>query len=258
MNYGIHPIAELFPRMPGEEFVALKKDILANGLLEQIWLYEGKVLDGRHRHYACQEVGVEASYRQYEGTNPLGFVVSLNLNRRHLTESQRAMVAASLANLTNGQKACSANLPSSPVTQPQAAEMLQVSERSVRTAAKVERTAPAEVIEAVKAGNISLNMAAQVAEMSDEEQEEFADVPAHQVKEVAKEILSRKAKPHGKPKTGAKADALREEIKAAEAKGFSMLASQARLLLSTIAEQREFSTEERDLLAQVVTAINQL
>ena len=95
----------------------------------------------------------------------LGFVVSLNLNRRHLGESQRAMVAASLANLSNGQRSSSANLPSTPVTQPQAAELLQVSERSVRTAAKVERTAPSEVIEAVKAGNISLNMSAQAGDL---------------------------------------------------------------------------------------------
>lgn len=69
------------------------------------------------------------------------------------------MAAANLANLSNGQKASSANLPST-VTQSHAAELLQVSERSIRTAAKVKRTAPAEVVEAVKNGNISLNMAA--------------------------------------------------------------------------------------------------
>ncbi len=255
-EYGIHPICDLFPRMPGEEFVALKKDIRENGLLEPIWLYQGKVLDGRHRHFACQEVGVEPRYRQYEGSNPLGFVISLNLNRRHLSESQRAMVAAGLANLSNGQKASSANLQST-VTQPQAAELLQVSPRSVATAAKVKRTAPVEVVEAVKNGNISLNMAAQVAEMSDEEHEEFADVPSERIKEIVKGIIVRKSK-RAKPKTGAKADALREEIKAAEANGYSMLASHCRLLLSTISEQSEFSQEERDLLDQVVIAINKL
>ena len=70
------------------------------------------------------------------------------------------MVAASLENMAAHRPSDkSANLPTSAVTQPQAAEMLQVSERSVRTAAKVKRTAPAEVVEAVKAGNISLNMA---------------------------------------------------------------------------------------------------
>ena len=258
-EYGIHPICDLFPRMPGPEFVALKKDIRENGLLEPIWLYDGKVLDGRHRHFACQEVGVEPRYRQYEGSNPLGFVISLNLNRRHLSESQRAMVAANLANMVvGGKEANSANLPNcQPVSQSVAAQLLQVSTRAVTSAAKVKRSAPAEVVEAVKNGNISLNMAAQVAEMSDEEHEEFADVPSERIKEIVKGIIVRKSK-RAKPKTGAKADALREEIKAAEANGYSMLASHCRLLLSTLSEQSEFSQEERDLLDQVVSAINKL
>lgn len=94
-------------------------------------------------------------------------------------------MAASLANMpAHRPEINSANLQTS---QTQAAELLQMSPRSVATAAKVERSAPTEVVEAVKAGNISLNMAAQVAEMTDKEQEEFNDVPANQVKEVAKE-----------------------------------------------------------------------
>lgn len=256
LEYGIHPICDLFPRMPGEEFVALKKDIRENGLLEPIWLYEGKVLDGRHRHFACQEVGVEPRYRQYEGSNPLGFVISLNLNRRHLSESQRAMVAASLANMRQGERTDvepSANLPK--VSQSDAAQLLQVSTRAVTTAAKVERTAPAEVVEAVKAGNISLNMAAQVAELPEEEQEEVAH--SDNIKDAATKAV-KKHRHQSKPKTGEKAESLREEIKAAQAKGYSMLASHCRLLLSTLSEQSEFSQEERDLLDQVVSAINKL
>ena len=66
-------------------------------------------------------------------------------------------MAASLANMpAHRPEINSANLQTS---QTKAAELLQVSPRSVATAAKVERTAPAEVVEAVKAGNISLNMA---------------------------------------------------------------------------------------------------
>ena len=255
IEYGIHPICDAFPRMPGEEFVALKKDIRENGLIEPIWLYEGKVLDGRHRYFACNETGTEPRFRQYQGDNPIGFVASLNVNRRHLSESQRAMAAANLANLSNGQKASSANLRTSAVTQPKAAELLQVSERSVQTAAKVKRTAPAEVVEAVKNGNISLNMAAQVAEMSDEEQEEVAK--SDNIKEAAAKAV-KKHRRQSKPKTGEKAESLREEIKAAQAKGYSMLASHCRLLLSTLAEQSDFSQEERDLLDQVVSAINKL
>ena len=163
------------------------------------------------------------------------------------------MVAAGLANMPahRPDDNC-ANLRTS---QDDAAEMLQVSRRSVQTAAKVERTAPAEVVEAVKAGNISLNMAAQVAELPEEEQEEVAH--SDNIKDAATKAV-KKHRHQSKPKTGEKAESLREEIKAAQAKGYSMLASHCRLLLSTLSEQSEFSQEERDLLDQVVSAINKL
>jgi len=78
-------------------------------------------------------------------------MVSLNLKRRHLSESQRAMVAARVANMRQGTRTdlepC-ANLRK--VSQPQAAEMLNVSERSVQHAAKIEREAIPEVTKAVE------------------------------------------------------------------------------------------------------------
>jgi len=73
------------------------------------------------------------------------------------------MVAASLANMSAGGDRVSeqsANLRNASVSQDDAADMLQESRRSVQTAAKVERSAPAEVVEAAKAGNTSLNLAA--------------------------------------------------------------------------------------------------
>lgn len=59
-------------------------------------------LAGRHRYYACQETGVDPEFREYEGNDPRGFVVSLNLKRRHLDASQRSAVAAELATLKSG------------------------------------------------------------------------------------------------------------------------------------------------------------
>ncbi len=40
------------------EYVALKNDITQNGLLHPIVIFEGQVLDGRHRYSACVELGV--------------------------------------------------------------------------------------------------------------------------------------------------------------------------------------------------------
>ena len=60
----IHPVAEIFPRIHGEDFVALKADIRKNGLLEAIWTYQGEIIEGRNRYYACSETGVEPRFRE--------------------------------------------------------------------------------------------------------------------------------------------------------------------------------------------------
>lgn len=74
-------------------FGRLCEDVRANGLLDPITLHEGKVLDGRHRLRACNETGVWPVFTEYEGDSPAQFVLSHNLARRHLSVSQRAMVA---------------------------------------------------------------------------------------------------------------------------------------------------------------------
>ena len=96
----LHPRAhDLFPEMSPEEFGALVEDIREHGLLEDIWLYEGKVIDGRHRQRACRVAGVEPRYRTWNGDDAglIPFVVSLNAHRRHMTELQRAVSAAAVA-----------------------------------------------------------------------------------------------------------------------------------------------------------------
>jgi hypothetical protein len=63
---------------------------------------------------------------------PRAYVVSLNLRRRHLNESQRAMVAAKLATMRQGERTDlepSANFQK--VSQADAAKLLNVSPRSV-------------------------------------------------------------------------------------------------------------------------------
>jgi hypothetical protein len=145
-----HPATELFPLMADAALDELVADIREHGLRDAIVMHpDGSLLDGRNRYRACEIVGVEPRTVVWDGEagTELDFVVSVNC-RRHLNESQRAMVAAKLATGTHGGDRVSehaANLPHVP-TQAQAAALLNVGERTVRTAAKVRDEAPAEAI----------------------------------------------------------------------------------------------------------------
>lgn len=179
MEYRPHPLADIFPLMTGEEFVALKADIKENGLLEPIWVLDGLLLDGRNRFRACQEVGVKPVFRDYEGDNPTAFVISLNLKRRHLNESQRGMVAAKLANMSVGRnwENNSANLQNKNVSQTQAAELLNVGTRTVASAKKVEEKGSPELVAAVEQGKIAVSTAAELTDTPVETQIYAAENP---------------------------------------------------------------------------------
>lgn len=163
MTYALHPLCETLPDMPADQFSRLVEDIRANGLRHPIVLFEGKILDGRHRYRACTDAGVDPRYEQYTGQDALAFVLSENLARRHLSESQRAMVAAKIANLNKGQTVRSANWPISPVSQEAAGRLLNVSDRSLRRATDVKRHGVRALVEKVEAGSITLNEANRIA-----------------------------------------------------------------------------------------------
>jgi N6-adenosine-specific RNA methylase IME4 len=187
-----HPLSELFPLMQGREFDELVADMKANGLREPIWTYEGQILDGRNRWRACEAAQLaHRPMRTYTSGDPLSFVVSLNLHRRHLDESQRALVAARIATLPLGanQHTASANLP----TQAEAADMLKVSERTVRTARRVVDEGAPELVSAVEGGRVSVSAAADVAELPKDRQREIVARGEDEILQAAKEIRAKRA-----------------------------------------------------------------
>lgn len=153
--------------MSADEFSALLSDMAKNGYdkTAPIILCEGKILDGRNRYRAAEELGVIPVYQDFVGDDPLEFVIRHNLIRRHLNESQRAIIAGRLANMTRldtlvhrveGGGYRSANLQNDKVSQSSAADMLNVSPRMVASAKAIEREAP-ELIPAIEAGEKNIN-----------------------------------------------------------------------------------------------------
>ena len=203
---GIHPAAALFPLMEGPELEYLVADIRANGLREEIVLYEGLILDGRNRLRACELAGVPPRFVAWDGRgSPLAFVLSRNLHRRHLDESQRAIIAALAKDMLkeeaaqrqhahqfgqaagnppgrgrNRQKSrvlpVSASLQTPRGTDARVAEMLNVSARSVATASRVLAAGDEQVIAAIEAGQLSVSDAASVIDLPKPRQRELLDM----------------------------------------------------------------------------------
>lgn len=93
-----HPDAAIFPMMSQEELAELAADIKENGQRFPIirGVYEDRevIVDGRNRFAACEIAGVEPKFEQLNGHDPKAFILSVNVNRRHLTTSQRTMAVA--------------------------------------------------------------------------------------------------------------------------------------------------------------------
>lgn len=215
-----HPLADIFPLIEGEHFDDLVADVREHGIREQITLLDGKILDGRNRYRAgviarllpesLGELTVSQLklFRQHVpmGAEPpthdelLAFVLSKNLHRRHMNESQRAMVAANIANMPAHRPAeKSANLQTS---QDDAARRLNVSSRTVADAVKVRRGAAPELRAAVEQGHLAVSVAAKLTELLPEDQCAIAEKARAGEVNAARNVAKQKARDDREEKLG--------------------------------------------------------
>ena len=174
MNYELHPLCTLFPRMAGEAFESLVADIKANGLREPIVLHDGMILDGGNRYRACLEAGVSPTFVQFDGGSIVAFVLSANLHRRHMTPGQQAAIVAAAQDWAKAQpvgkpkSGSLAGLPKDGATEGPAvlpdirlttvadrAAQSGAGERTQRMADKVAKADP-ELVKQVAHGEVSL------------------------------------------------------------------------------------------------------
>lgn len=167
-----HEAANIFPLLEGDEFNELVDDIRKHGLREPIKLLDGKIIDGRNRYRACLVAQVvprkDIAILQADET-PVDYVVSMNINRRHLTPSQRAMCAARAREFYDKeakerQKRKPAdsvveNFPQQKTARDAAGKSFGVSGKSVDHATKVLANAEPEIIKAVDEGRMAVSSA---------------------------------------------------------------------------------------------------
>ena len=191
-----HATASLFPLMQDTEFTRLKTDIADNGLLEAIWLHpDGSIIDGRNRHRACIELGITPQFRTWSGDGSLvSFVVSMNLHRRHLTSSQRAVIALDVLPMLEAE-ARQRQAQQALINQPQsqnmeiipyfekgtardaAADLFQTNPRYVSDAKKLAAEAP-DLLDEVRTGEKTIPQAKrEVKERKKETKRKAKEIP---------------------------------------------------------------------------------
>ena len=177
-----HDLCTIFPPMTDHEYDSLVASMKNTGYLrsDPIILVEqvdekGKnpelvILDGRNRHLAAMDASVAPNFMLYVGEDPVGFVTSRNMDRRHLTTGQKASIASKLAKKRVGD-----NQFSGEMSRKKAAKQMDTTETAVKRFRIVEKADPA-LAAAVDSGTMTLNAAyqqvkgeAEVAEQRPEE-----------------------------------------------------------------------------------------
>jgi hypothetical protein len=159
-----HPLSAAFPAMSADDFQALKSDIEANGQREPIIVLDGMVLDGWHRYRACTELGTKVKQFTFAcGSDPVAFVISHNLHRRHLTASQRAAAVVACQQWQPAGVRTAARVEPSSTHASTNAEMARLAQVTPRTITDAKTAHKAGLGEAVKAGALTAKEAASVA-----------------------------------------------------------------------------------------------
>lgn len=169
MNLEFHELANRFPLIEGEDFQKLIDDIDANGMQAPIILFEGKILDGRNRYRAACEIAKQRNEPEqyfyfcedYNGGAPEAMSISLNVHRRHLTESQRAMLGVDLIN---------AGGSIDPMTNNQVSEKVKVSNSAMKRAKLIEKNGIPEISKMVREGKLSTFAGHIISKLSAKEQ----------------------------------------------------------------------------------------
>jgi N6-adenosine-specific RNA methylase IME4 len=191
-DYRFHPASMIVPLMEGKAFDILVADIEAHGLRKPCVLHQNQILDGRNRYKACRIARVACRFVRYTGNDPVAYVISHNVVRRHLNESQRAMVAARLATLRDGQRLDRQGAQICAATQAQAATRLNVSRRLVQNARKVLDHGIPDLVHAVDQGELKVSEAVKSATRLSPAQQAQALAEARANGKTLKTVLNNK------------------------------------------------------------------
>ena len=230
-----------------DEHESLERSILSEGCRDSLVVWGDLLIDGHNRYGICQKHGLPyttVQATQFKNMDDVHlWMIDQHLGRRSVSDFQRGVLAlrkreiiaerrAAAAAAVNAAKAAqpaSEEAPWEGETDPVVAQALasvakvpdealdtrealaraaRLSAGQVKMIETIQEKAAPEVVAAVKAGELSLNAAAVVATLPEEEQQAVAAEGADALKQAAKRVRDAKKKPKAaKPEAEESAEA---------------------------------------------------
>lgn len=233
--------------LTADEYAALERSLLAEGCRDALVLWGDILVDGHNRYGICQKHGLPFQTVQNTRFQSLQdvhlWMIDQHLGRRSVSDFQRGVLALRKREILAERRAsaAAAEAPAADATDPDAAgetandtdtdtppwadapaplsraelaRVARLSNSQVVQIEKIQKQAAAEVVEAVKSGAISINAAAAVASLPEEEQRAAAMAGKDELKQATKRARESKRKPKPAP-----ADAAEDAAPAADAEG---------------------------------------
>ncbi len=274
--------------LTADEYAALERSLLAEGCRDALVLWGEILVDGHNRYGICQKHGLPFQTVQNTRFQSLQdvhlWMIDQHLGRRSVSDFQRGVLAlrkreilaerrsraaappvesadgadaaasdahddaAPWADAPAGADAASVEAMPAPLSRADLARAARLSNSQVLQIEKIQKQATAEVVEAVKSGTISINAAAAVASLPEDEQRAAAIAGKDELKQAAKRARESKRKPRDTPATGQDGDA---DADADAVHGDTELATLRQRVAELDAENRALREEVAALRAQL-------
>lgn len=220
-----------------DEYAALERSLLAEGCRDALVLWGDILVDGHNRYGICQKHGLPFQTVQNTRFQSLQdvhlWMIDQHLGRRSVSDFQRGVLALRKREILAERRAsaAAAEAPAAdvaaadaaaeaahdtetppwadapaPLSRAELARVARLSNSQVVQIEKIQKQAAAEVVEAVKSGAISINAAAAVASLPEEEQRAAAMAGKDELKQAAKRARESKRKPKPAPADAADSD----------------------------------------------------
>ena len=196
------------------EYAALERSLLAEGCRDALVLWGEVLIDGHNRYEICSKHKIE--FRTVQNTSfaslddVMLWMIDNHLARRSVSDYQRGVLAlrkkdivaarvAQRAAEPQAQQAAqsgdAAKVPESPPwnTREDVAKAARVSSNTISQIERIQKAATPQLVEAVRAGTISINAAANVASLPEAVQNAAVAGGRKELQQAAKQVREQKA-----------------------------------------------------------------